>query len=436
MVTGGIRSGKSVFAEKLCSHNKRKVIYVATGVIVDEEMEERIQLHQQRRPADWKVVEEPLLLADVFKQGEEGVIYLLDCLSTWVSNHLLAHGAEGMDRTERGLWLQCLQEDVEALITSLSGKEVVIVTSEVGMGGVSSYEMGRAFQDGLGYVNQRFTEIADEVWLMTAGAPLKLKRKDGEGRKKKEVKKEWASFLSAWSFLTRIPLPFRQEEDRSSWQGSIRYYPVIGLVVGLIVALFDQLVAVYFPPLVRAVLDVGVWVWLTGGLHLDGLMDTADGWGANQGREMTLTIMKDSRVGAMGVLAALFILALKGATLASLGMTPVVALLTSTIMARSAAVYAVYFWPYVRRSDGIASGLSAGLSRKTMTVITVGTGSWCALWFGWFGLLMWVLVAVVVFSFAALVMKKLGGMTGDTYGALIELVEVVVLVLLLLQVGG
>ena len=113
----------------------------------------------------------------------------------------------------------------------------------------------------------------------------------------------------AVAFLTRIPVPFRFDaRDRTK---STAYYPLVGLLIGGVIAAFDGLIAVHFPPLVRAVLVTACWVFITGGLHLDGLMDVFDGLGSHREPERILAIMKDSRVGAMGVLAAVLILLLK-----------------------------------------------------------------------------------------------------------------------------
>ncbi|WP_141201683.1 adenosylcobinamide-GDP ribazoletransferase, partial [Paludifilum halophilum] len=173
------------------------------------------------------------------------------------------------------------------------------------------------------------------------------------------------ALLNAIAFLTRIPVPVRPNER--DWSRSPLFYPVVGLVIGLLLSLFDGLIAGHFPPLVRGVLILGLWVYLTGGLHLDGLMDTADGFGAYRDRERTLQIMKDSRVGAMGVLAAILLLLLKASALASLSEPLFFPLVAATVAGRTALLLAICAFPY-RSREGIGNGLKAGLTPFGLTV--------------------------------------------------------------------
>ncbi|MFS8515088.1 MAG: adenosylcobinamide-GDP ribazoletransferase, partial [Planifilum fulgidum] len=150
----------------------------------------------------------------------------------------------------------------------------------------------------------------------------------------------------AVAFLTRIPVPFRFDaRDRTK---STAYYPLVGLLIGGVIAAFDGLIAVHFPPLVRAVLVTACWVFITGGLHLDGLMDVFDGLGSHREPERMLAIMKDSRVGAMGVLAAVLILLTKIAALASLTASMASSVAAASVSARTAVLLAIAGWPYRR----------------------------------------------------------------------------------------
>ncbi|PTX64306.1 cobalamin-5'-phosphate synthase [Melghirimyces profundicolus] len=234
------------------------------------------------------------------------------------------------------------------------------------------------------------------------------------------------AFFVALSFLTRFPVPRRT--DPEGWPRSTLYYPVAGLVIGFALILFDLLVAGFFPSAVRGVLLLGVWVGLTGGLHLDGLMDTADGFGSNRGPERTLEIMKDSRVGAMGVLAALFLLLLKAAVLASAPAPLWVPLLVAPTVGRWSILLAIRFYPY-RREDGIGLGLREGLTGPRLagaTLITLGVS--VAALGGW-GLLFPVGAALLVGWTARVVIRRIGGFTGDVYGALVEGTEAWMLLL-------
>ncbi|MFD1409260.1 adenosylcobinamide-GDP ribazoletransferase [Kroppenstedtia eburnea] len=237
------------------------------------------------------------------------------------------------------------------------------------------------------------------------------------------------AFFTALSFLTRIPVPLRSQPG--SWSRSVRYYPAVGLVIGGMLAGFDLVAAAWFPPWVRGVLLLGLWVWLTGGLHLDGWMDTADGFGSYRPRERTLEIMKDSRVGAMGVIAAILLLLLKASALASTPGPLWIPLLAAPVIGRWALLPAIRFCPYLTQ-DGIGKGLREGLTPVSMAaatlftlLVTVGSAGIRGLWF-----LVIPLVLVLLLGRAA--RKRLGGWTGDMYGALVEATEAGVLLLWLL----
>lgn len=173
LVTGGIRSGKSKYAEELVQQLGSRVCYVATGVITDKEMENRVKRHQQRRPKNWMVLEESVCLAEGVKQVTEPIL-LIDCLSTWTTNRLMELSPEQTD-ADRGEFEQKMGEEAKELVQALQGKEAVIVTSETGLGGIQVSKIGRMFQDALGTVNQNVAASADEVWMTVAGVPWRVK---------------------------------------------------------------------------------------------------------------------------------------------------------------------------------------------------------------------------------------------------------------------
>lgn len=183
LVTGGSRSGKSLWAEKLAKARKEKVAYVATGVPCDEEMEERIKRHKERRPKHWITIEEPYKLAWALKEaGKLTQVVLVDCLSLWVANILLEKTS--LENMEGGLYscdLSGIEEDIlketdEVIDTAVKlPAQVIFVTNEVGWGIVPEYPLGRSYRDILGRVNQRVAVYADEVYLVVAGIPVELK---------------------------------------------------------------------------------------------------------------------------------------------------------------------------------------------------------------------------------------------------------------------
>ena len=176
LVLGGVRSGKSAFAEKLAGELPRPVIYLATGQAGDAEMAERVRRHQARRPADWRTVEEPLrpaaALAEALAAVDQPAVVLLDGLDGWVANLIM----EQEDADLAAVEALALGE-VERLVTVCRGQAAAaaLVSSEVGLSLVPDNNLGRRFQDLLGTVNQRAAAAADGVYLVVAGLPLSLK---------------------------------------------------------------------------------------------------------------------------------------------------------------------------------------------------------------------------------------------------------------------
>ncbi len=170
-ITGGARSGKSRFAEQLATGYGAPLGYLATAQSLDNEMEQRIGRHRQRRGDDWSTVEEALQLAQALTvhDGRFNVI-LVDCLTLWLSNLLLDE--EPGEKTETRIL-----DDVQGLATTLGNMTtpVVIVSNEVGMGIVPENRLARIFRDIAGQANQIIAAAADEAWLVASGIPLRLK---------------------------------------------------------------------------------------------------------------------------------------------------------------------------------------------------------------------------------------------------------------------
>ncbi|MDX8409802.1 MAG: bifunctional adenosylcobinamide kinase/adenosylcobinamide-phosphate guanylyltransferase [Mariprofundales bacterium] len=166
LILGGARCGKSQRAEELAMASGKTVTYIATAPILadDPEWQQRIAHHQARRPSSWHTIEVPHELAAAI-QGQQpcGRLLLVDCLSLWLSNRLLAGG----DITnESSVLCASMQE--------FSG-DLILVSNEVGMGLVPEHALGRAFRDAQGRLNQRIAACADQVEFVIAGLPLVLK---------------------------------------------------------------------------------------------------------------------------------------------------------------------------------------------------------------------------------------------------------------------
>lgn len=233
--------------------------------------------------------------------------------------------------------------------------------------------------------------------------------------------------LAAIGFLTRLPVPARVF-DEAARPSQLAWYPAVGLLIGGLLSCLGWLLS-GAPPLLAAGLLLAAWVVLTGALHLDGLADSADAWVGGLGdRERTLTIMKDPRSGPIGVTAVVLVLLLKFGALVSLP-HPSAALWLAPLLGRAVLTAAFVTTPYVR-SGGLGSGLVGG-SRGACVLALVLTVV-CCLLAGWHGLRALIVVALVFAWWRWACLRRLGGMTGDTCGALAELVEMAVLVALAL----
>ncbi|HSW36233.1 MAG TPA: bifunctional adenosylcobinamide kinase/adenosylcobinamide-phosphate guanylyltransferase [Candidatus Limnocylindrales bacterium] len=188
LVTGGARSGKSTFAEKLAYAGGKKVIYLATARVEDDEMRERVARHKSRRPSSVCTVEEPLDPHLVIqREGTVDTVILMDCLTLLLSNRILLDlDQHGVVRQEEDRFAdeRLLKEAVERtlgyvkVLTEVALKSpaaIVVVTNEVGMGLVPEYPLGRVFRDLSGRANQILAAVSEQVWLVVCGIPQRIK---------------------------------------------------------------------------------------------------------------------------------------------------------------------------------------------------------------------------------------------------------------------
>ncbi len=167
LVLGGVRSGKSHYAQQL-GEGARRVVFVATAEARDDEMRRKVERHQNTRPAHWRTIEEPLDLADIIlRHGPDCDLMIIDCLTFFASNLLEAKGDDS----------HSIERAVEDLCQALQSPPcpVVLVSNEVGSGVVPAYPSGRRFRDLLGEMNQSVARVACNVLLLVAGLPLVLK---------------------------------------------------------------------------------------------------------------------------------------------------------------------------------------------------------------------------------------------------------------------
>lgn len=259
----------------------------------------------------------------------------------------------------------------------------------------------------------------------------------------------WREILLEWKmavlFLTRIPWPELAGKrkrsgpaaapegggghpavfDEGAFVRSVRWYPYVGLLIGGILVGLSAVFDGRFPPAVTGVLLVIGEIVLTGGLHLDGLMDTADGLLSGRDPERKLEIMKDSRVGAMGVIALVCLFSLKWALLSALVARDPLLLLVMPAMGRAAVVWAIAKYPPARR-EGMGAVLAGRIHLSQLAVAGAAVLLPLALW-RWQGVVMLVVCGLAAWRMLSGISGKLGGLTGDTYGAVCEVTEVVFL---------
>lgn len=179
LITGGARSGKSAMAERLCREMTGRVAYIATAAETDDDMADRIAHHRARRPQEWATIEKKFGLAALAddEKWRGADVLLLDCVTTLITNHMMESGLDfthcGMDDVQQ--LEDCIRTDIDGLLAAADGKELVIVTNEVGQGVVPAYRMGRIFVDISGRINAHIAGCADAVYLMAAGLSLRLK---------------------------------------------------------------------------------------------------------------------------------------------------------------------------------------------------------------------------------------------------------------------
>ncbi len=229
------------------------------------------------------------------------------------------------------------------------------------------------------------------------------------------------ALIASLQFLTAIPLGKPRAFDP---RGIVVNFPLAGLAIGLLLALFDLAASALWPTAVAAALDVILLAVISGALHLDGLADTADGLYGRRERAAVLAIMKDSRVGAMGLVAVVCVLLAKTAALGHLDHGRFLALLIVPAYARAAMIFGMRFVPYARGEEGTGSAffetplVSVDFRYLAVPVLL-------SLLLGWRGILLNLVFAAVTAALIVLYRKKLGGITGDMLGAMAEIMEAV-----------
>ncbi len=225
--------------------------------------------------------------------------------------------------------------------------------------------------------------------------------------------------ISAIEFLTILPMGKPPVYEP---RGMVPFFPIVGMILGTLVSIFDQAALRLWPAPVAAILDVVFLVVLTGAFHLDGLGDTADGLLGHRSRDKALVVMKDSRIGVMGLVAIACGLSVKWGGIMNLGAHRSLLLVIIPAYARGSMLFGIRILPYGRPEDGIGRAIFGGTLKL------------CAFWgfiipialtfvLGWRGA--WLIVVFMIITAAILMYykKRMGCITGDMLGAMTEITE-------------
>lgn len=239
--------------------------------------------------------------------------------------------------------------------------------------------------------------------------------------------------LIALQFLTLLPITFRQPPQAAETGRSLLYYPLVGLLIGMLLYSCGYLLKTQ-ADLLAAALLLTFWVGITGALHLDGLADSADAWIGGLGdRQRTLNIMQDPQSGPVGVTVIVLLLLLKFAALeALLSQDSLALVIIPPLIGRTALVALLLTTPYVR-SEGLGSQLVRELPKTPSRVVVVLTATLIPLWLGQEGILLLLISATTFFLLRYLMIQRIHGTTGDSAGALLEIMETTSLLCLVMN---
>lgn len=239
--------------------------------------------------------------------------------------------------------------------------------------------------------------------------------------------------IIALQFLTRIPIKIKVDFTPRNMGKSMFFYPIIGSLIGLFLVGLNSLFGVFWSNLVVKGLLLVSMIIITGGLHLDGYMDTIDGIFSGRNKEKTLDIMRDSRVGAHGVTGAFTLLLLKFLFLTEI--TPQIqleALVLMPIFSRWAMVYASAFYPYARKGEGLGKAHAEFVGKREIIFTSLWSIFLSTILLGINGIITFILVWITTILIIKVIIKRIDGLTGDCYGAINEVIEVASLLILTL----
>ena len=239
------------------------------------------------------------------------------------------------------------------------------------------------------------------------------------------------SIIAAFQFLTIFPTLIKRMFTSREMGQSVGWFPLVGATLGALLYGVNHFAQMLFPASVSAALTIFAWVFFTRAFHLDGFMDTCDGLFGGFTPERRLEIMKDSRMGAFGVAGGVLLLLTEYAALAS-SSAPMPALVISATLGRWVSPLAIYAFPYARE-DGL--GIEMKRNVRLPQVILATAITFVVSWFvyGTMGLWLMLFAALAAFLVALYIMRLIPGLTGDSYGAITTIIEMLVLLFFAIQ---
>jgi adenosylcobinamide-GDP ribazoletransferase len=240
-------------------------------------------------------------------------------------------------------------------------------------------------------------------------------------------------FLQALSFLTILPVGKILPSEEKGLARSMAFFPLVGLVIGLLSASGYYLLTLLFPKSLVLWLTIGLLVFLTRGLHLDGFADTMDGVASGGTKEKILEVMRDSRIGAFGVVGLILLIGAKYYALDQISNPSLpYSLILMAVMGRNSMVLVCYRSAYARPNEGLGRPFTKNLGSREMVLSLVSASGIASLLMGLKGILVFLGICLFSLGYRFFFKKKLGGVTGDILGAANELAELLCLIFLII----
>jgi adenosylcobinamide-GDP ribazoletransferase len=240
------------------------------------------------------------------------------------------------------------------------------------------------------------------------------------------LKRSASELIVAIQFLTRIPVPSLDYRE-DSLAGAVKFFPLVGVLVGGLAALFHGVIGNHLPRLVSAFVVVLFLVLVTGCLHEDGLADVADGFGGGQTRERILLILRDSRIGSYGAAALCLSLVGRVALIASIPNGLVARyLIVAAVLCRWTALPLSYFLPAAREREGQGVRIARRTTRASLLFGTIFALTIAAFLLRWFAVAPVIAASLIALLSGRFYRRKIGGMTGDCFGATTQVAEIAI----------